>query len=201
MNYSLYFCLGDEPNLEEICTQAIQGGVSVIQMREKSNNSLKLFNLAKRFKNVCSKFQIPLIINDRLDIALAIDAEGVHLGQEDIPCFEARKIMKEKIIGISVSSAEEAKRAESEGADYLGVGAMFATQSKSDAKQVSIEELRAIREATSLPIVIIGGLNEENISNFKNMGIEGIAVISAILKAKDRENSARRLKQIWHSKL
>lgn len=201
MNYSLYFCLGDEPDLETIAQEAIDGGVSIIQMREKRASSSKLFALAQRFKSVCEKNHIPLIINDRLDIALAVGADGVHLGQEDIPCRVAKEIMGERIVGVSVSCVQEALEAQSQGADYLGVGAMYATESKKDAKIVSLQELREIRKATSLPIVIIGGLNEENISLFKNEGIEGIAVISAILHSKDRERSARRLKEIWESRL
>lgn len=192
--------MGHHGELEKICQEAIAGGVSIIQMREKRGSTLELLNLAKRFKAICTHSKIPLIINDRLDIALAIEADGVHLGQEDMPCKEARRILQDKIIGVSVHNVHQAQKAQEEGADYLGVGAMFATGSKQDAKLLSLDELRKIRQATSLPIVIIGGLNSQNIAQFKNEGIDGIAVISAILDSEDREMSARKLREQWDLK-
>lgn len=197
IDYSLYLCLGNHLDVQKICQEAILGGVSVVQMREKMGSSLELFDLACRLKSVCDAYDIPLIINDRLDLALSVGADGVHLGQEDLPCREARKILKDQVIGVSVSNVQEAIQAQEDGADYLGVGAMFSTSSKTDAKLVSYQELKKIREATTLPIVLIGGLNSSNICAFGNMGIEGIAVISAILNAKNPKESAKQLRTLW----
>lgn len=197
IDYSLYLCLGNHFDVQKICQEAILGGVSVVQMREKMDSSLELFNLACRLKSVCDVYDIPLIINDRLDIALSVGADGVHLGQEDLPCREARKILKNQVIGVSVSNVREAIQAQEDGANYLGVGAMFSTSSKTNAKLVSHQELKKIREATTLPIVLIGGLNSSNICAFGNMGIEGIAVISAILNAKNPKESAKQLRTLW----
>ena len=138
---------------------------------------------------------MPLIINDRLDICLAADADGVHLGQKDIPCSTARKILgADKIIGVSAALPEEARQAELDGADYLGVGAVFATSTKSDTRHVTPETIRQIRAAVTIPFVAIGGINLENISQLYGLGINGAAVVSAVVAQGDIEAAARKMR-------
>ena len=145
VDYTLYLCtdsgLMSCNTVEESVERAIQGGVSVVQLREKEASSRELFELAKRVKRVTDKYDVPLIINDRLDICLAVDAAGVHLGQTDLPCSEARRILgAEKIIGVSAATPEEAAKAQSDGADYLGVGAVFATSTKTNTRPVTARD-------------------------------------------------------------
>ncbi|HHW67112.1 MAG TPA: thiamine phosphate synthase [Epulopiscium sp.] len=178
-------------NLESAVEEAIQGGVTLVQLREKDITSLEFYNMALRIKRITSQYNIPLIINDRLDIALAVDAEGVHLGQRDIPCVIARKIIGEnKIVGVSASTFEEAKKAEKDGADYIGVGAVFPTSTKQDARDVSVDLLKEIKQSVAIPVVAIGGINEDNVSLLKDTNIDGIAVVSAILGKKDIKSAA-----------
>jgi len=181
-----------------VCVQeAIKGGVSLVQIREKTASSREFFELSVELKALASSYQVPLIINDRLDIALAVDADGLHLGQDDLPIEIARKYLgKEKKIGISVSNVSEAILAEKQGADYLGAGAMFATGTKTDAKLVTLEELRRIKEAVSIPVVAIGGIKKNNIESIMDIGINGVAVVSAILAEKDVEGAAKILRNI-----
>jgi thiamine-phosphate pyrophosphorylase len=141
---------------------------------------------------------LPLLINDRVDLALAVEAVGVHVGQSDLPARVVRRLIgKDKILGVSVSTLQEAIKAEEDGADYLGVGAMFATGTKTDAVLVTMNELKKIRAAVSLPIVVIGGINKNTVSQFVDMGIDGIAVISAIISEKDIALAARQLKKLF----
>ena len=161
---------------------AILGGVTLIQLREKDISSLEFYNIAVKVKELTDKYSIPLIINDRVDVAIAIDAAGVHLGQSDFPCDVARRIMgTNKIVGISTGTLAEAILAEKQGADYVGVGAVFPTGTKLDAEVVSINVLKDIKQAIKIPVVAIGGINEKNYNLLKNTGIDGIAIISAIL--------------------
>lgn len=179
----------------DICTaveDAIKGGVTVVQIREKDIKTLDFYNVAKKIKDVTDKYNIPLIINDRIDIALAINTDGVHLGQDDMPCSIARRILgKDKIIGISASTLEEALKAEKDGADYIGVGAIFSTNTKKDADDVSIETLKEIKRKVSIPVVAIGGINRENVTLLKETNIDGVAVISDILGREDIYASAK----------
>lgn len=179
-------------NLEDCVEEAIVGGTTMIQLREKTASSLDFYNLAARIKDITVKYHVPLIINDRLDIAMAIDADGLHLGQDDLPIEIARKHFGEdKIIGISVSTTEEAVLAEKSGADYLGAGAMFPTGTKTDAKLVSLPELRLIKGSVSIPVVAIGGINENNAYDIFSTGIDGLSIVSAILaKENIREASS-----------
>lgn len=178
--------------------QAILGGVTVIQLREKDLSSREFLNTAFRLKEVTSKYGIPLIINDRIDIALAVDADGVHLGQDDIPLEIARRIMGDKIIGISVSCVEHALEAQRKGADYLGIGPVFPTSSKRDIQKVLYpEEMERIARSVEIPSVAIGGINKERLSQVKGRGIDGIAVISALFLAPDIKEAARELVQGW----
>lgn len=199
-DYSLYLvtdreCIGDR-NLLDCVQEAIRGGVTLVQLREKSCSSRYFFRLALELKALTANYAIPLIINDRLDIALAVDADGLHLGQDDLPLGIARKYLgKDKVIGVSVSNAEEAARAEKEGADYIGAGAMFATGTKKDAKLVSMQELARIKQAVSIPVVAIGGIKQGNTRSVMSAGIDGIAVVSAILAEKDIEGAAASLRK------
>ncbi len=185
------------PTLEEAVEEAISGGVTLVQLREKKASSRDFYELAVRIKVVTDRHDIPLIINDRADIALGAHAAGVHVGQADIPARVAREIMgDDKIVGVSISNTEEAIKAQEDGADYLGVGPMFSTDTKKDAEPVSYEEFLRIRESVHIPIVVIGGINENTISAFKGADIHGIAVVSAIMAAKDVSGKARRLRDL-----
>ncbi|NLM13855.1 MAG: thiamine phosphate synthase [Epulopiscium sp.] len=197
-NYKLYLVTDRnilaEKSLETAVKEAIEGGVTLVQLREKDISSLEFYHTALRLKQITSQYHIPLMINDRLDIALAVDAEGIHLGQKDIPCTVARKLMgKNKIIGVSAATVEEAKKAEEDGADYIGVGALFSTNTKQDTRAVSIELLKEIKNNVSIPVVAIGGINENNVSLLKDTNIDGIAVVSAILGKKDIKSAAQKL--------
>ncbi|CDZ24943.1 Thiamine-phosphate synthase [[Clostridium] cellulosi] len=201
IDYRLYLVtdrtLMSTPTLEEAVEQAIEGGATLIQLREKTASSLDFYNIAKRIKRITDARNIPLIINDRLDIALAVDAAGVHVGQEDIPARIVRSIIgDEKILGVSVSNLQEAVKAQEDGADYIGVGAIFATGTKKDADIVSMEELKRIRAGVRLPIVAIGGINAKNVTSFDGIGINGIAVVSALISAKDIAGEAKKLKKL-----
>jgi len=201
IDYSLYLVtdrkLLGERDLAPSIELAIQGGVSLVQLREKSISTKEFLSLALRVKEITSKYEIPLIINDRLDIALAVDAEGLHVGQDDLPMLKARELLgPDKIIGVSARTLEEALLAEKQGADYLGVGAVFRTSTKSDAKEVSLEQLEYIKKSVSIPVVAIGGINYGNIQQVKATGIDGISVVSAILVQEDIFMAAKQLKAI-----
>ncbi|GFZ32990.1 thiamine-phosphate synthase [Clostridium zeae] len=176
---------------------AIKGGATLVQLREKDISTFDFYKVALKVKAVTSSYNIPLIINDRIDIALAVDAEGIHVGQSDMPCEIVRKIVgQDKIVGVSTSTVEEAKKAEKDGADYIGVGAIFPTISKDDAKSVSIELLKAIKESVSIPVVAIGGISSKNVALLKPANIEGVAVISDILGKDDITLAAKELKEL-----
>ncbi len=166
----------------ELTRQAIAGGADTIQFRQKSGSTRDMIEVARRMKDVCGKADVSFIVNDRLDVALAVEADGVHLGQDDFPLSLARKILgPDKIIGGSASDLEEARICLSEGADYVGFGPVFPTTSKDDAGPVSgIDRLREIVENIPLPIIAIGGISSENTSFVMRAGAAGIAVISAV---------------------
>ena len=170
----------------------------MVQLREKELSSLDFYWQAIKIKQITDSYHIPLIINDRVDIALAVGAEGVHVGQSDLPCSVVRRLVgDDMIIGVSVSELSEAVKAEADGADYIGVGAMYATGTKTDASLVTLDELDRIRRAVHIPIVVIGGINKSTIPNFKHRGIDGIAVVSAIAAQPDVEKAARELLEMW----
>jgi thiamine-phosphate pyrophosphorylase len=201
IDYSIYLVtdrdLMSTETLEEAVEQAIIGGCTLVQLREKDCSSLDFYNTAVKVKEITDKYNVPLLINDRLDIALAIDAAGVHVGQSDLPATVVRKIVGEdKIIGVSTGSLEQALKAQKDGADYIGVGAMYATGTKKDANPTSMEELKKIRENVSLPIVVIGGINKERIKDFEGMGIDGFAIVSAIIAQEDIVESTKELKNV-----
>lgn len=174
---------------------AVEGGCTMVQLREKNVNSYLIYQRALSIKKITDEYHIPLIINDRLDIMLAVGADGVHLGQQDIPVKIARKLIgKDKIIGVSAHCPEEADKAEQDGADYLGVGAIFPTETKKDIIITPVNVLREIKETVSVPVVAIGGINQNNINTLKGSHVDGVAVISAIMKSKDPKSSAVALK-------
>lgn len=186
VNYGLYL-VSDRDILKgrdfiKSLEEAILGGVTIVQLREKDATSLEFYNLAVQVKELTSQYNIPLIINDRLDIALAVDAEGVHVGQDDLPANIVRGILGEdKIVGVSTATIEEAKKAIQDGADYIGVGALFPTDTKTNARSVTLDMLKYIKENVSIPVVGIGGINENNIKAVMDTGIDGVAIVSAIL--------------------
>ena len=204
-DYTLYLVTDRQlmscDSLTEAVEQAILGGCTMIQLREKELSSLEFYNQAVAVKQVTDKYHIPLIINDRIDIAMAVQATGVHIGQHDLPAAAVRKVIGENmLLGVSASSIAEAIQAQQDGADYLGVGAMFPTGTKTDAESVSMEELQKIRTAVSLPIVVIGGINKGNAGRFKPMGIDGLAVVSAIIAQSDIKPAAAELKDLFCGK-
>ena len=204
-DYSLYLVtdrmLMRTKTLGEAVEQAVIGGCTMVQLREKEILSLDFYVLASEMKKITDRYGIPLIINDRMDIAMAVGAAGIHIGQKDIPADIARKVIgKEMLLGVSAVSAAEAVNAAKAGADYLGVGAMFPTGTKPDAGFVSMEELGRIRKAVDIPIVVIGGISKENAMLFQPMGIDGLAVVSAVIAQPDIKKSAADLKSLFFGK-
>lgn len=164
--------------------EALKGGVTMLQLREKNASGKEFLEKAIKLRELTKKYNVKFIINDRVDIAMLCDADGVHVGQSDIPANKVRELIGEdKIVGVSARTVEEALTAKENGADYLGVGAMFTTRTKLDAKSVSIEKLKEIKELIKLPVVAIGGLSLSNIDKLKECNVDGYAVVSAILGA------------------
>ncbi|HAJ93588.1 MAG TPA: thiamine phosphate synthase [Synergistaceae bacterium] len=181
-------------SLEEEVEKAVRAGVTIVQLREKHMEFYELVSLAKKIGAVVHRYNVPLIINDDIEAALASGADGVHIGQEDICASEARqKIGSSMILGVSARSAETALEAERCGADYIGAGAVFSTSTKKDAKVMSFDELKRICDSVSIPVVAIGGITEENIMELSGSGIAGAAVVSAIFAKDDVAASASRL--------
>lgn len=186
----------DAQTLAEQVEEALEGGATFVQLREKTLNEAEFLEEAKELKKLCAKYNVPFVINDNVSIALAMDADGVHIGQDDMEAGTVReKLGPDKIIGVSAQTVEQALLAEKRGADYLGVGAVFPTKSKDDAAEVSKETLKAICSAVSIPVVAIGGVSKENIGELAGTGIAGAAVISAIFGSKDIKNAASELKK------
>ncbi|HCM12641.1 MAG TPA: thiamine phosphate synthase [Lachnospiraceae bacterium] len=177
--------------------KALKGGVTFVQLREKTLDPESFLEEAKEIKELCRRYQVPFVINNNVAIAKAIDADGVHVGQSDMEAGMARKELgPDKIIGVSAQTVEQALLAEQRGADYLGVGAVFPTGSKADAEEVSQETLKAICEAVRIPVIAIGGIGRENVMQLKGSGICGVAVISAIFAQPDIERAAKELKEL-----
>lgn len=166
--------------------EALKGGVTMLQLREKNASGKEFLEKAIKLRELTKKYNVKFIINDRVDIAMLCDADGVHVGQSDIPANKVRELIGEdKILGVSTRTVEEALIAKENGADYLGVGAMFTTRTKLDAKSVSIEKLKEIQEVGKMPVVAIGGLSLSNIDKLKECNVDGYAVVSAILGVSD----------------
>lgn len=183
-----------ERTLMEQVEESLKGGVTFLQLREKQLSRDEILKEAKEMKKMAARYQVPFVINDNVDIALASGADGVHVGPKDMDVRMAReKLGPDKIIGASCRSVEAAIKAEEMGADYLGVGAVFATSTKEDAKVISKDLLKAICEAVTIPVVAIGGIKEDNMMTLKGSGVSGICMISGIYAQKDIEGACGRL--------
>lgn len=175
--------------------KALKGGATFIQLREKKLDEGSFLEEAKEIQKLCKEYNVPFVINDNVEIAKEINADGVHVGQSDMEAQNVREILgDDKIIGVSAQTVEQALLAEKHGADYLGVGAVFKTGSKDDAEEVSHDELERICKAVSIPVIAIGGITHDNVKELAGRGIVGIAVISAIFGQKDIENATKELK-------
>ena len=198
---TLYF-ITDSTGLEENVflykvEQALSGGVTIIQLREKNKSTREYMHLAEKVHEISAKYGVPLIIDDRIDIAMAVNAEGVHLGQSDMPVNTARKIVGDSmIIGATTKTVEQALEAVKNGADYLGVGAIYPTTTKVKTVLTSVDTLKDICQAVNVPVNAIGGLNKDNCHVLENTGISGICVVSAIMKSPNPTKSANELKEI-----
>ena len=181
--------------LKEQVKEALDGGVTFLQLREKHIDSGLFLQEAQELKDLCKQYQVPFVINDDVELALKVDADGVHVGQSDMKAGDVRKKLgKDKIIGVSAQTVEQAVMAEKHGADYLGVGAVFPTSSKDDAQEVDYETLKAICQAVQIPVIAIGGINAQNVDRLKGSGICSVAVISAIFAQEDIKEAAKELK-------
>lgn len=181
-------------NFYESIRKSIQGGAGIVQLREKNLSTKDFYEKALEVKKICKECGAIFIINDRLDIAQAVEADGVHLGQSDMPVEIARKILKEKfLIGVSAKNIEQAIKAEKDGADYIGSGAIFSTTTKDNTKEIKIEELKEIIEAVSIPVFGIGGINIQNVKLLRNIGLQGVCSASGILFENDCKKAAEEM--------
>lgn len=200
-DYSIYLvtddgCLQGRALLDCV-REALEGGVTLVQYRAKTASSAELYAEALQLKALCDSFKVPLIINDRLDIAMAVGAAGVHLGQDDLPCAAARKILGEDyLIGVSAHNPAEAKAALQSGADYLGCGAVFGTATKADVKKLGTEGLAAICREKGLPVVGIGGVTADNYREVRAAGADGAAIVSGILAQPDIRTTVRAIAKV-----
>ena len=166
--------------------EAIESGVKIVQLREKNISTKDFYEKALKVKEICKNYEVLFIINDRLDIAQAVEADGVHLGQSDMPIEKAREILKDKfLIGATARNIEEAKKAELLGANYIGRGAIFGTSTKDNAKKLEMEDLKKIVNSVKIPVFAIGGININNVWMLKNIGLQGVCSVSGILSEKD----------------
>ena len=183
--------------LYEQVEEALQGGVTFIQLREKNRTKEEILQEAKALKSLCGRYHVPLLINDDVEIALLSGAEGVHVGQDDVVAGEARtNVGPDKIIGVSARTVEQAINAEKQGADYLGVGSVFSTGTKADAQKIDRQTLKEICAAVHIPVIAIGGINRDNVTSLSGTGICGVAVVSAIFAQWDIQEAVKDLKQL-----
>nr|WP_229238141.1 thiamine phosphate synthase [Campylobacter volucris] len=201
-SYKIYLVASKEQKSEDkflnIIKEALKAGVNIVQLREKELNTLEFYNLALKVKRLCDEFKVPFLINDRIDIALAVDASGVHIGQKDLPLKIARQILgDEKLIGLTINHKSELVNLQK--ANYIGVGAVFPTPSKKECMVLGVDGLKEIANLSPLPVVAIGGIDHTNISLLKGIAIDGVAVIRAIMDAKDPSKSVFNLKQAFES--
>lgn len=183
-------------SLRDVVEESLRGGVTMLQLREKTLAEPSFLAEARELQALCRDYHVPFIVNDNVDIALAMDADGVHVGQSDMEALDVRrKLGPDKIIGVSAQTVEQALLAESRGADYLGVGAVFATGSKADASEMDHETVKAICQAVHIPVIAIGGITRENVGALAGTGVCGAAVISAIFAQEDVEEETRKLKE------
>ena len=180
----------------DVVEDALKGGVTIVQLREKELNDEEFIAKAIKLKKLTKKYNVPLIINDNISVAKAVDADGVHIGQKDLAKYGGVPSLERKIIGITANTPELAIAAEKAGADYIGAGALFATSTKGDAKNISYDTLKAITEAVNIPVVAIGGINSENILSLKGTGVDGVAVISAIFSHENIYDATHKLRKL-----
>lgn len=185
-----------ESTLANQVEAAIKGGATFIQLREKELAFDDFVKEAKAIKKITDVYQVPFVINDNVEVALAVDADGIHVGQDDLDAVTLRKRLGDKIIGVSADTVELAKKAEADGADYIGVGAVFATPTKTDADVVDFKTIGEICQSVTIPVVAIGGLNESNILLLKGSGVDGVALVSAIFSKDDIETATRALRAL-----
>ena len=202
IDLSLYLVTDKSDDVEKFLKtieEAIKGGVTVVQIREKTAETLDFYNLALKVKEITTKYGVPLIINDRVDVALAIDADGIHVGQSDMPCDITRKLIgDDKILGVSAATIPEAKKAQEDGADYIGTGAVFPTATKDDAPKITKKDLKEIANSIDIPVVAIGGINLNNVNELKDTDIAGISVVSAIMSSDNPKKSSEELLKIFN---
>lgn len=200
-NYELYFVTEESVPVEQllyIVEEAVKGGVTIVQLREKNSTGKTFYEKAFRLKELLQKYNVPLIINDRVDVALAVNADGVHVGQDDLPLTIVRKIVPSSmIVGVSVSTVEEAKEAQQNGADYIGIGSVFPTNTKQDAKLLPEGMLEEIVKKVKIPTVAIGGIKIDNLSKIVGTGVDGIAVVSGIMRAENPQEQATAFLKKW----
>jgi thiamine-phosphate pyrophosphorylase len=189
--------IAGDRSIIEIVRAAIAGGATVVQLREKEATTREMIRLGEALHEITRPTGVPLIVNDRVDVALAIDAEGVHVGQDDMPAALARRLIgPDRILGVSAATVEEARQAQRDGADYLGVGDVYGTPSKSDAGiPIGVHGLAKVVAAVSIPVVAIGGITLTNAATVVQAGAVGVAVISAVIGAEDPEDAARQMRQ------
>ena len=187
--------LKEGESLTDVCKKVLENGATFLQIREKDLDENTFELEAEALKSLCASYKVPYVVNDSVEIAMDIDADGVHVGQSDIKGRDIRAIIgPDKILGISAGSVEEAKAAEKAGADYIGVGAVFVTSTKKNARNLTLEKLQEIRNSVSIPVVAIGGINASNLTELAGSGVDGVAVVSAIFAAEDQGKATRDLK-------
>lgn len=187
----------EDTTLMDQVKEALEGGITFLQLREKRLSKEEFIKEAREMKELSKEYKVPFVINDNIEVALAVDADGVHIGQDDMSVEEARKLLGEdKIIGVSAHNVEEAIKAQKGGADYLGVGAVCATSTKKDANVVSKEEIKKICHTVEIPVVAIGGIKKENIKTLEGTDVDGVAVVSAIFAAKDIKKDTKQLRSL-----
>ena len=198
--YMLLYAVTDrawtgEQTLYEQVEAALKGGVTCVQLREKELDETAFLQEAKDICALCHRYGVPFIVNDNVDVAIACQADGIHVGQEDLAAGEVRRRVGDAmLLGVSVHTVEEARRAVRDGADYLGLGAVFPTSTKTDVEQMTNETLRAICDAVDVPVVAIGGINRGNLLKLSGSGVDGVALVSAIFSAEDIEDTCRKLR-------
>ncbi len=189
--------LKDGEGLTDVCRKVLENGATFLQIREKDLDENTFEQEAEALKELCASYKVPYVVNDSVEIAMDIDADGVHVGQSDIKGRDIRAMIgPDKILGISAGTVEEAQVAEKAGADYIGVGAVFGTSTKKNARNLSLEKLQEISSSVSIPVVAIGGINASNLMELAGSGVDGVAVVSAIFAAKDPGQATRELKEL-----
>ncbi|WP_409198570.1 thiamine phosphate synthase [Methanobrevibacter acididurans] len=200
IDYSLYLVTNNKNKTEDeflnIIEKAAKGGITMLQVREKELPLTEFLEIGKKVQKIAKKYNIPFIIDNNVAIAMDLEADGVHVGQTDIDAAEVRKVIgPDMLLGVSAQTVEQAKKAENDGADYIGSGAVFPSPTKPNAPHISLQDLKNIADSVNIPVVVIGGVNESNVKDFKGTNIEGICVVSAIMESKDPEFTSENLKK------